>query len=59
MFTDQGSEMLDDLEAVEGRLTNWERNFIAALQSQLESDIEFTDKQWAKLEELWETHCDG
>jgi hypothetical protein len=52
-WSDEYATMLDDCEAREGRLTDWERGFVDSLRSQLEKGF-LTPKQIEKLDDIWE-----
>jgi len=45
---------LDDCEARESRLTDWERSFVDSLRSQIEAGRTPTTKQIDTLDTIWE-----
>lgn len=46
--------LIEDCEARESRLSDWERSFIDSLGKQLADGRSLTDKQAARLDEVWE-----
>lgn len=46
--------LLDDCEARESRLTDWERSFVDSLRSQIEAGRTLTTKQIDTLDTIWE-----
>lgn len=52
-------EMLDDLCNVDEGLSDWAVDFIDDLSRRAEDNprMIFTDRQAAKIEELWKEHC--
>lgn len=51
---DEALTMLDDCEARESRLTDWERFFVDSLRSQIEAGRTPTTQQIDKLDTIWE-----
>lgn len=47
-------QMVADCEAREGRLSDWERSFVDSIGRQLAQGRSLTDKQSARLEEVWD-----
>ena len=48
-------ELIEDCEARESRLTDWDRSFLDSIRSQIESrSIALSPKQSEKLDEIWE-----
>lgn len=52
------SALLDDLEAIEGELSDWERGFVSSLQDKIASPRfqRLTDPQFEILERIRERH---
>lgn len=48
------SEMIDDCIKRESKLTEWEQNFISDISWHYEDKGSLTDKQYEKLEAIWE-----
>lgn len=53
-WTREHDTMLDDLEARESRLTEWEQGFVDSLRRQAGSDRPITTKQLETLDRIWE-----
>lgn len=53
-WDDEHVKMLDDCEARESRLTDWERAFVDSLRSQIESGRSPSTKQIDVLDNVWE-----
>lgn len=53
-WADEYFTMLDDCEKRESRLTDWEREFVDSLRSQLERDRRPSAKQIETLDNIWE-----
>lgn len=53
-WTDEYRQMLDDCEARESRLTDWERGFIDSIHDQLGADRGVTARQIEILDRIWE-----
>lgn len=53
-MSDEHLTMLDDCEARESRLSDWERTFIDSLRSQIEAGRTLTTKQIDTLDTIWE-----
>lgn len=51
---DEALTLLDDCEARESRLTDWERSFVDSLRSQIEAGRTLTTKQIDTLDTIWE-----
>jgi hypothetical protein len=47
-------QLLDDCEARESQLTDWERNFIDSLRNRLDKEDSLTPKQIETLDTIWE-----
>lgn len=50
-------EMIEDLLGVDEGLTEWEVEFIESMGRRLEERRGFSDKEKAKIEELYDKHC--
>jgi|HubBroStandDraft_2_1064218.scaffolds.fasta_scaffold81979_1 hypothetical protein len=48
------TDLLDDCEARESRMTDWERTFIDSLRAQIGAGRRPTDKQVETLDNIWE-----
>jgi len=46
--------LVEDCEAREARLTEWERGFVDSIRRQLEADRPLSKKQGETLDEIWE-----
>lgn len=46
--------MVEDCEARESRLSDWERQFIDSIKSQLSDGKSLSQKQSDRLDEVWE-----
>lgn len=53
-WADEYITLLDDCEAREERLTDWERGFVDSLRRQLEEGRRPTTKQIETLDSVWE-----
>jgi hypothetical protein len=51
---DEWFRMIEDCEARDSRLTDWERTFIDSVQRQLEGERPLSQKQRGILDEVWE-----
>ncbi len=51
---DEIQQMLDDCEARESRLTEWEAEFIDSVSRQFADKGSLSEKQDARLEAIWE-----
>lgn len=51
---DEIAAMLDDVEKRESKLNDWERGFIDSVQTKLGRGRSLTEKEDAKLTEIWE-----
>lgn len=47
------AQMVEDCEARESRLTDWERNFVDDIGKQLANGRDLTKKQADRLDEVW------
>ena len=47
-------QMIDDCEARESRLSDWEREFIASISEQIGKGRTLTPKQAETLERVWD-----
>jgi predicted small metal-binding protein len=52
-MTSENLLMVEDCEARESRLTDWEREFIESIRRRLESGHGLTDKQQDTLDKIW------
>lgn len=53
-WADEYLTMIDDCEARESRLADWERDFVSSIRSQLEAGRSLTQKQTETLDTVWE-----
>jgi hypothetical protein len=53
-WTDEYLTLLDDCEARESRLTDWERSFVDSLRKQIEAGRRPSPKQVETLDNCWE-----
>lgn len=53
-WQDEYTIMLDDCEARESRLTDWERGFVESLRQQVEQGRRPTARQIDALDNVWE-----
>lgn len=53
-MSDDTEQMITDCENRESKLSDWERGFIDSLRHALERGKSLTDKQQAKLDDIWE-----
>lgn len=51
---DDPLQLIEDCEARESRLSDWDRSFIDSIKRQLEAGRTLSEKQLAKLGEAWE-----
>ncbi len=51
--------LIDDCERRESRLSDWERNFVASLRTQIEAGRRPSAPQADKLEDIWEAATAG
>lgn len=51
---DDHLQMIEDCEARESRMSNWERDFIASCSERLGEDKSLTPGMSEKLEEIWD-----
>lgn len=54
MWADEYLTLLDDCEARESRLTEWEASFVDSLRSQIEGGRRPSTKQIETLDGIWE-----
>ena len=47
-------QLVDDCEARESRLSDWERSFVDSMKARLASNTSLTAAMAAKLDEIWE-----
>lgn len=47
-------QLIEDCEARESRLSDWDGQFLDSLRRQLEAGRSLSEKQDAKLNEIWE-----
>jgi hypothetical protein len=50
----EAQTLIDDCIARESRLTEWEREFVSSIQSQIAEGKTLTRKQVARLAETWD-----
>lgn len=53
-MNDEHMQLIEDCEARESKLGDWEANFIDSLRRQMEDGRTLTANQVEKLEEVWE-----
>lgn len=53
-WADEYLTLIDDCEARESRLTNWQRGFLDSIREQLRRDRPLSLRQSEKLDEIWE-----
>lgn len=53
-WTSEYRTLLDDCEKREGRMTDWERNFVDSLGAQIAAGRAPTPKQVEALDTIWE-----
>ena len=53
-YADEYLTMIEDCEARESRLTEWEAEFLESISSWLAKDRALTEKQTETLERIWE-----
>ncbi len=53
-YSGEYSKMVEDCEARESRLTDWERRFISSIGEQLENERPLSEKQVESLERIWD-----
>jgi len=46
-------QLLDDCEAREESLTDWERNFIDSIRHQFDKNGSLSERQYEVLEKIW------
>lgn len=51
---DEHQQMVQDCENRESKLTDWERSFIDSISKQLANGRRLSEKQAARLDEIWE-----
>lgn len=51
---DEHLQLIEDCEARESRLSDWDRQFLDSVKRQLEGGGSLTEKQSDKLGEIWE-----
>lgn len=51
---DEHLQQIEDCEARESRLTDWDRGFIDSIKAHLTGGGSLSEKQAAKLDEIWE-----
>lgn len=47
-------QLVDDIEARESRLSEWERDFVDSIKNRLANGQALSSTQAAKLDEIWE-----
>lgn len=52
--SDDIAQQIDDCEARESRLSDWERGFIASIKERTEQGVALTRKQVEQLDVIWE-----
>ena len=53
-WTDEYMTLIDDCEARESRLTDWERGFVESIKVRLENAYPLSAKQIETLSNVWE-----
>ena len=53
-WADEYVQLLDDCEARESRLSDWERGFIESIRCRIDNGIRLTPKQIETLSNVWE-----
>ena len=53
-MSDDISQLIEDCEARQEKLSEWEQQFIDSISKQLERGHSLTDKQRERLELIWE-----
>jgi hypothetical protein len=53
-FREECLQMIEDCEARESKCSEWEQSFIDSLSKQMGDGCSLTDKQYMKLESIWE-----
>lgn len=53
-WSDEYMQLIEDCEARESKLSDWQRGFIDSLRKQIEQGKAPTSKQIEKLDEAWE-----
>ncbi len=53
-YSSEYIKMVEDCEARESRLTDWERKFISSIGEQLENERPLSEKQVESLEQIWD-----
>lgn len=48
------TQMLDDIEKRESRLSDWESGFVDSISNRLREGLNLTDKQDQKLTAIWD-----
>ena len=59
MATKEQLQMIEDCEARESHLSDWERTFISTISDQLNRGKDLTDKQADKLNSIWQKLTDA
>jgi hypothetical protein len=52
-WADEYLTLVDDCEARESRLSDWERGFVDSIRSRLENGVTLTPKQIETLDNIW------
>lgn len=53
-WTSEYQQLIDDCEARESRLSDWDRDFIDSIKLRLSRGTALTPKQIEKLDQIWE-----
>lgn len=53
-WTTEYLQLIQDCEAREDRLTDWERGFVDSIRNQLEASRPLSTKQTERLDAIWE-----
>jgi hypothetical protein len=53
-WADEYLQLVDDCEARESRLSDWERGFVESIRDRLEKNVPLTPKQTETLSNVWE-----
>lgn len=53
-WTSEYTQLIEDCEKRESRLSEWDREFIDSIKKRLANGAQLTPKQIEKLDEIWE-----
>lgn len=51
---DEHEQLVTDCESRESKLTAWEHDFITSIRDQIDAGRKLSEKQAARLDEIWE-----